>query len=201
MNEKSSILLPTCAICYQEGSFVALPCCHRDDSTMKFCKHCIEILCNSNSGFGRCPSCRTFISIHSDGNIISHENIGECVLCRQERAIVQNNCCDTCLYGRRFILSYECDRCHRVQRIPHPMWRYQPTPDTFGTETWACHQGCSDYTHWKVVASDLSRVPLEDVPEPWGRREEFFERIREIRRNEMNRDNEGRDENVPCIIN
>jgi hypothetical protein len=54
-------------------------------------------------------------------------------------------------------LRYQCDRCHGLQRIPHPMWRYMPAPDAFGTETWAC-QRCHDFTHWRVCAVDTDRI-------------------------------------------
>ena len=86
------------------------------------------------------------------------------------------------LTGRRLgPLRYECDRCHRVQLIAHPMYRYQPDPLTFGTDTWACHAGCGTYTHWRIVADDANRIPPEECPETWGRRDEWIREIREAR--------------------
>ena len=73
-------------------------------------------------------------------------------MCRQERLIVDESCCSACLLGRRLgPLRYECDSCHRVQPIVHPMYRYQPTAADFGNDTWACHVGCQEQTHWRIL--------------------------------------------------
>mmetsp|Transcript_2364 Transcript_2364/g.7219 ORF Transcript_2364/g.7219 Transcript_2364/m.7219 type:complete len:117 (+) Transcript_2364:539-889(+) len=82
-----------------------------------------------------------------------------------------------------FTFHYECEKCHNFQAIPHPMWLYQPRPAEFGNVTWACHQQCGDYTHWRITQQDASRVPPEHCPESWGRREEWLESIRQTRRN------------------
>ena len=61
----------------------------------------------------------------------------------------------------------------RFQRIPHPMYRYQVDgPTAFGNNTWACHVGCGDQTHWRVAAADAHLVPPDDAPEAWGLRDE-----------------------------
>ena len=65
------------------------------------------------------------------------------------------------------------------------MYRYQPDPTSFGAATWACHQGCHDYTTWRIVPRDVDKVPLDDAPEGWGWREQEIEVIRQLRRAEM----------------
>ena len=54
--------------------------------------------------------------------------------------------------------GYECARCHRIQEIPHPMWRYQKGPNDYGTASWACHQGCDAFTHWRIIPEDVSQA-------------------------------------------
>ena len=77
--------------------------------------------------------------------------------------------CDACWLGNQIALRYECEGCGGVQRIPHPMWRYQVDgPEAFGHTPWACHQRCGTYTRWRVVPDDVARVPHGDAPESWG---------------------------------
>jgi len=47
------------------------------------------------------------------------------------------------------------------------MYRYQPSPTEYGSSTWACHQSCGDYTHWRVVESNVSNIPPHEIPERW----------------------------------
>ena len=61
------------------------------------------------------------------------------------------------------------------------MWRYQTTPGEFGTSTWACHNGCDDYTHWRVIEADLGRVPAHDAPEGWQMLDRWLAQLREER--------------------
>ena len=74
-------------------------------------------------------------------------------------------------------LLYECKQCHGAQRIPHPMYRYQPKPGEFGTKTWSCEgpcnfltwscEGpCNFLTHWRIRHNQLSSIPVGDVPWP-----------------------------------
>ena len=109
--------------------------------------------------------------------------------------------------GQRHTLRYECEQCRRFQRIPHPMYRYQPTPQQFGDVSWACHQRCRAQTHWRastprtsstceqrfftptavnrrVHPEDVLAVPADDAPEGWGMREAWFDAVREQRRRE-----------------
>jgi len=169
---------------------VAMPCCGREGSSVGYCRRCIEIICEQAQGVGRCPSCRQYISIDSSGRVAITENRGQCRMCRQTKIIVNNQMCDDCLLGSRFALRYECNRCHRLQTIPHPMWWYQPTPTEFGSASWACHCGCGDYTYWRVASQDVHRVPDFDCPEGWGRREQWLEAVRRQRLQEQGRGQE-----------
>ncbi len=83
--------------------------------------------------------------------------------------------------GRQHALLYECDRCHRLQRIPHPMWRYQTSPDSFGDTSWACHVGCGAFTRWRVAPRELHLVPLHDVPGTWPQYRQYLDGIRSER--------------------
>jgi len=174
----------TCAVCLEEAPHALMPCCGKDGSTTGYCRRCIELICEHNQGVGRCPSCRKYIIIDSTGKIVVTDKHGQCRMCRQWKTLIDQGQCDACLLGQRFPLKYECDRCHRVQQIPHPMWRYQPAPTEFGGATWACHKGCGDYTHWRVIAQDLPRVPAFDYPESWGRDDEWLDRVRRQRSQE-----------------
>lgn len=93
--------------------------------------------------------------------------------------------CDACLLGMRYQLHYECQRCHKAQQIPHPMWRYQETPLEFGNITWACHRDCGDYTHWRVIPEDAAKVPDFDCPDGWGRRDDWLATVRRQRHMEL----------------
>lgn len=67
------------------------------------------------------------------------------------------------LLGLICISGYQCERCGGEQRILHPMWRYQRGPREFGSATWACHQGCSDYTKWRIVPEDAQQAGFQDL--------------------------------------
>ena len=65
------------------------------------------------------------------------------------------------------------------------MYRYQPTANDFGNNSWACHQRCGDYTMWRVANQDVGLVPAHDAPEGWGVRDEWLAQVREQRRREL----------------
>lgn len=176
----------TCAVCLFDvpvTDSVKMPCCDRDESTMKFCRRCIEIICAS--GVGRCPTCRGYIAIQ-DGTVSVTTFRARCAMCCNIKEIVDDNLCDACLLGSRYPFTYECQRCHRKQVIPHPMWRYQTSPDEFGSATWACHQLCGDYTHWRIVSEDVAKVPPAECPETWDQHKQWLSRVRKQRQQEMN---------------
>lgn len=146
-----------CAVCLEEdlpGPPVVMPCCGREAaaSTTQFCRRCVEIICEQNSvAVGMCPRCRSYYHIEEDGTLALSDNMGQCQFCRQHRTLMTTRpvpLCSACLMGTRVALRYQCQGCGRNQRIPHPMWRYQPTPGEHTTDTWACHQACGDQTRW-----------------------------------------------------
>lgn len=183
-----------CAVClehYDGDERAALPCCgaaRGTGSSMQFCRRCVEIICErSPGGVGKCPVCRKHLRIApGSGEIEQCERRGVCRFCRQNRVIVDRDSCDACLLGQEHVLPYECEGCGRSQRIPHPMWRYQPTPGEFGNVTWHCHQLCNAFTQWRVDTGAVDRVPLHDCPESWGRQEEWLAQVRAQR--QMERD-------------
>jgi len=173
----------TCAICLDSTDLISMPCCGRDESTTRFCLRCIEVVCTlAPNSRGSCPKCRAEIMVKQGVVVKAPENVGRCRMCRQgNKVLVEAGMCDACALGSQHALHYECDRCHRTQRIPHPMWRYQPSPDQFGSATWACHQRCGDYTYWRCVPQDLPSVPSWDRPAGWaasGLDEDVVQRVR-----------------------
>ena len=163
-----------------------LPRCAYLADLGSFCQRCIEIICEMADGaLGKCPKCRKAVQV-ANGQVVVAAALrrGKCRMCNQgNKEIVEAGKCDACLFGSRYVLGYECDRCHRTQRIPHPMWRHCASPDGFSTATWACHQGCGDYTHWRVIPGDVPRVPAQDRPESWGT-DEWLRAVRERRQSE-----------------
>ena len=189
--------MPACAVCLEEDfatdDLASLPCCTiPQTSTTQFCKSCITAIVRDRGGpanVGRCPNCRAYLTIdQATGELKQTTEHAECALCRQLRLIVERrgplNICDACSVGIRHRVRYECEGCGLHAAIPHPMWRYQPTPTDFSTETWHCNLRCNSQTRWRVCARDVHRVPADDAPEGWGRREEWLAGVREQRRRE-----------------
>eukprot|EP00457_Paulinella_chromatophora_P011355 gb/GEZN01011489.1/.p1 GENE.gb/GEZN01011489.1/~~gb/GEZN01011489.1/.p1 ORF type:complete len:260 (-),score=52.13 gb/GEZN01011489.1/:374-1057(-) len=177
-------------------SKVRMPCCGKAGSSVQFCLSCIRALASLglDGRLGRCPSCSKLFTFEG-GAVVSSQHQATCRMCQQTKVIAdaQYMLCELCVLGSRFCFRYECDSCHRTQRIPHPMWRYQNTTSQFGTATWACHQRCGTYTHWRVLAEDASRIPAEHCPVGWGRREEWLAEVRAHlhNNNRNNRSNSG----------
>jgi hypothetical protein len=164
-----------CAICLEDGALghkATMPCCARDGSTIAFCRRCTEVICErGGGGVGRCPTCRHYIKIGGDGEVELAVLTANCRQCQQMRVIVDNDMCERCLLGTKYCFTYECDGCHQLQRIPHPMFMYQRAAAEFSTDTWACHRGCETFTHWRIVPEHSAHIPPEHCPESWGRRE------------------------------
>jgi len=190
--------LPSCCICFEDSGtpdfrFAELPCCGtHTDSTVRFCQLCMRTVCNQGAlGVGKCPRCRKFLGVASetaDPLTITFEvrdRTGQCRMCRQQKVIVANDQCDACLFGSRHVFRYECDGCHKFQRVPHPLYRYQDSPAAFSGATWACHAGCGTYTHWRIASADVPKIPRQDVPDSWSPdNEAWFEEIRAARSRE-----------------
>lgn len=195
-----------CTVCLEddlsEQKRAVMPCCGRGPTAhMQFCRECIWTICGrSHSEIGRCPGCRSFLrfkkneiqgeSFQDDfGTIEAVSAAGRCSFCHQIRVILDRQAtetgilelCDACSFGQRHILRYECQRCGGIQRIPHPMWRYQESPTVFGNVTWVCHGRCKDFTTWRVFSDDGASVPVQDAPASWGRQEQWLVQVREER--------------------
>jgi hypothetical protein len=180
----------TCAVCYEElatENKLYMPCCGLESSTIEYCMYCIALIAQNGlqSYIGRCPSCRAYYRMKSSSEVELITQVpAQCFMCYQIKTIVdpRRNLCAACTLGSTYSFRYECDGCHCIQRIPHPMWQYQRSPTDFGDVTWACHQRCGSFTHWRIIHEDLSRIPPDHTPDSWGLREVWLERIRELRR-------------------
>ena len=158
----------SCAICYEDFNSVEqklqMPCCGKQESTVQFCRRCIEIISERGiqGRIGRCPGCSTYFSFLNGEVVPASEHNEQCQLCRQMKSIADlgRMLCDQCLLGSSFCFRYECSRCHGLQRIPHPMWKYQVDAISFGTNSWACHLGCHDYTMWRVISEDAVQASI-----------------------------------------
>lgn len=141
----------------------------------------------TKSTTGRCPTCKKYYrwriapSKNDPGSpaggeerfevcCFNFEPMGRCRMCNQEPRKIADRTkqlCEPCLLGQEFAFRYECDRCHRKQVIPHPMWKYQKSPQEYSSATWACHQRCGDYTHWKIEERCIAQIPDALIPAEW----------------------------------
>ena len=151
----------------------ACPVRTREGATTAVCVRCVEIISLARSRrVGRCPRCRAYVAVARapDPDRPRPRVVVLLAIARAARASRADNSAnailhdprrksarDACADGRETLVLYECARCGGVQRIPHPMWRYQPTPSAFGDVTWACHVACDDYTTWRVHPDDRRR--------------------------------------------
>jgi hypothetical protein len=134
-----------------------------------------------------CPIGCGPIAIADDGSVIrAPERHGACQVCHEQRAICVPDYCEACLLGRDLALRFECDRCHLVQRIPHPMWRYQVDgPGSFGNVRWRCDARCEDLTYWRIALEDATRVPAAEAPSAWGPQDGWLVALHEQRQREL----------------
>jgi len=180
---------PICAVCLEvltPSNLIIMPCCGLPGSSIQYCKPCIFVIAELgiDGRIGRCPTCMKYFQIVNGMVSSTPIRLMQCRMCCQVKEIADltRTLCDKCLLGQSFNFTYECSRCHHMQKIPHPMWQYQVFPTEFSTVSWACHSGCDDYTLWRIVPNDLVNVPPEHCPELWGRREEWIAAIRQRRR-------------------
>jgi len=169
-----------CAICCSEKADTEraiLPCCEREEATVQICFSCIEVICQRSPDATKCPRCNsTCIEIEGNGEsrtIVAAQPRIRCRLCCHNKLASDFNnpsrrVCSVCEVGQRNHFRYECQRCHGIQSIPHPMYRYQPSPTEAGGPTWACHVGCRDYTTWCIHPDDVDLVPADEVPASWA---------------------------------
>lgn len=220
-----SLLQVSCAICFDEAggttpesphstvTFCHLPCCGSDEK-QEICTSCILLLTHPTSDrgarVGRCPRCRAWIAVQTDSptglvtDVQAVQSEGQCQVCNQHKAVlVENdeNVCDACFLGRRRPLIYECEQCHATQKIPHPMYRYQPKVDAFGKTSWACQGLCQNFTMWRILPEQLRLIPPGDTPEEWG--DDYLQiardRIKEAREGFSPRSRNG-DSMTNCVI-
>lgn len=148
-----------CVICCEEpkGSFAQMPCCQMEPN---ICPACVILLCSptsdGSSRVGRCPRCCEWLTVSMLDSSVTIEIVkteGQCEVCNQTKSylVESGKVCDACFLGKRRALAYECKECHGHQRIPHPMYRYQPSVDTFGDVSWACQLECQKFTNWKIL--------------------------------------------------
>mmetsp|Transcript_103946 Transcript_103946/g.179090 ORF Transcript_103946/g.179090 Transcript_103946/m.179090 type:complete len:278 (-) Transcript_103946:264-1097(-) len=178
-----------CSICtdaLNPTNTALLPCCGRLSSTILYCKECIAVICSNGGGTGRCPTCREFITVGPQGRFRKSDATGTCRFCSQNRVLMREGVCGDCVLGARLRLHYECGRCHEAQLIAHPLFRTQTTPTEFGTTTWQCKR-CRADTKWRIIPSDAPRVPAEECPLSWGRRDEWLQAVRAERKREASR--------------
>ena len=190
----------SCAVCGEEqtASFSTFPCCETEtkSSTNRVCNSCALILSSPSltseeRRLGMCPFCQKWVAITcsmDEGNtgkllIQNCCNTGKCEICNQDKDIlVEPGVCDACFLGRQQPLLYECQQCHGYQRIPHPMYRYQPSISEFGTMPWKCNAHCEIFTHWRIRPDQLPYMAAGDTL-PWenDHLEVVRQRVRETR--------------------
>jgi hypothetical protein len=205
-----------CAICFDDvtsfqktaTTFCLLPCCGSEGrearSSTKICTACMLLLSQpvSDKRIGRCPRCREWLVIQQDGLDISVlKSAGMCQVCNQVKEVLleDDNVCDACFLGRTHPLYYECQSCRQFQCIPHPMYRYQATPQDYGTTSWACQGPCQHFTKWRIVPEYINQIPAGDVPESWNHDHLELARIQvmEIRRRQ---EQNGDSNSSACVI-
>ena len=164
-----------CCICLDVSeNLFFMPCCGTETSSVKYCDGCIKHICSADKTkrdtVGVCPICKkSFQMEFKVTGLKRFELRGRCVMCCQQNKVIvsSDNLCENCLLGKAHPYKYSCNRCGKTQVIPHPMWRYQRTPDEFGTASWACHQRCNDFTFWKIDPADISKIPTALLPDTW----------------------------------
>mmetsp|Transcript_73730 Transcript_73730/g.117319 ORF Transcript_73730/g.117319 Transcript_73730/m.117319 type:complete len:145 (+) Transcript_73730:51-485(+) len=130
-----SLTTNICGKGFQPCEPVTLPCCE----IVVYCKGCMETICPE--GRGRCPTCKEHLRVDSAG-VLSVEHRQQCKICYGMHVLTDEERCAACTLGATLYFRYECNRCNQIQKIPHPMWRYQKGPHDYSTASWACHQGC-----------------------------------------------------------
>jgi hypothetical protein len=139
---------------------------------------------------GRCPCCRSWIVVETAATGDSDRAVdnskqrvpwprlpsihlvsvaGKCQECCQiKQLLVDGAVCDACVVSRQCpTLAYECDCCGHAQRISHPMYRYQPSPDAFGTVGWQCN-ACNRISRWRIRPDQLGSMLVGDAPAEWN---------------------------------
>ena len=163
-----------CTLC-EEGTLLTLPCC----PTRPCCIPCLWLLGTpSNEGrVTRCPHCRAWLLLSrpsvDEATVASSTEPalldltlatnGHCDVCHEDKdSIVSSSTCDACFLGQQLPLLYDCQDCGQSQRIPHPLYRYQASPNDASTVAWPCHGSCRKLTSWKLAPHQL--LPAGENP-------------------------------------
>ena len=120
----------SCSICLLElpsDEKVKMPCCNVEGSSLSYCKRCIEIISENgiNGSIGKCPTCTSYYTVSNKIVCTVRSFIGKCSRCMQPKDIADRKdmLCEACLLGTLHSYHYECQKCHKIQVILHPMWR------------------------------------------------------------------------------
>ena len=90
--------------------------------------------------------------------------------CRNKKVCGDPNLCENCKEASIGTLRYTCQSCHRVQTIPHPIWKSQKTAKTETEQSWMCYNvDCYENTHWVVVEEDIAKIP--EGLAPWAQQD------------------------------
>jgi hypothetical protein len=178
-----------CSICQSKSTaekkvtFCQFPCCS-DEQGVRICTSCLLVVTTATKQgshrIGHCPRCRTWIRVKAPTSTTQQQldiepvTLGEptcvCKICNQTKEyLLDEEECDACFLGQRNPLLYECKRCQCVQRIPHPLYRYQDTPDSFGTVKWSCQgRACGGFSYWRILSDQVALIPIGDTPSAWA---------------------------------
>ena len=151
------------------------------------CSTCLWVLTaptrDGTSRVGRCPCCRTWLVVTTPTTSPEATNgaasgsppdvrlvsvAGKCQVCCQikELLVEDSSVCDACFVGRHQPLVYQCEQCQSTQRIPHPLYRYQSSPNDGSEMKWNCST-CRKFCRWRLLLDQFSLIPVGDAPDTW----------------------------------
>jgi hypothetical protein len=197
-----------CILCIQAPqAFATMPCC----KAQNMCTACLLLLshpCASGGRVGHCPQCRNwFAATVQEEGLVNIDSVtpmeGLCDICHQDKLfLLEPSLCDACFLGKQRALIYECKECHGHQRIPHPMYRYQSSMETFGRSSWACQMECQKFTTWRILENQAKYIPVGDEPREWNTNllDLARQRVQQARRLVKNKENASADRDLRCAI-
>jgi hypothetical protein len=80
----------SCAVCYEDfvdKDRAVLPCCGTRESTVQYCRRCIEIIIERgiDGNLGRCPTCSTYLQKSGGVFKVFDQTAGRCRMCMQQK--------------------------------------------------------------------------------------------------------------------
>jgi hypothetical protein len=86
----------SCAVCYEEfpeHDRAVLPCCGTRESTVQYCRRCIEIIIERGieGNLGRCPTCSTFLTVKDGHFRVFDQAAGRCRRCLQPKVNITSS--------------------------------------------------------------------------------------------------------------